>query len=573
MIILDLNSADERPIYGQIADRVKFAVAGGCVAAGGPGALGARAVEATGGEPEHGGAGLPRPADRGPAGIGAGDGLAGGRGGGGPLPGGAAGDRAACGCGARSTRRGRARWSRREIEAIFREEWARAAGQDNGDRAARLTTGRIEPDRSIRMLNIRDSRSRRLSRRSGGGTAWRHAGAVIRVDGLIKRYRGQTAVDGLSLEVPEGSVFGLLGENGAGKTTTIQALLGLIQPDAGRLEVLGLDPSRQGFEVRRRIGYVPEAPVLYDWMTVAEIGWFAAGVPPRRRRDRPAGYQARYAELTRGFELPAKRKIKALSKGMRAKVSLSLALASDPPLLILDEPTSGLDVLVRREFLESMVDLAGAGRTVLLSSHQIGEVERVASHVALLHQGKLILAEPLDELKARTFLVSVMFASRDHPEAPPEGRGLELIDAVGRPAPGALAGPRRRTARPARRCGRCRASRPWRSRRPAWRRSTSATCAAAGPSGRRRRASCTWRSYRSGGMWRLEGGEIGPAMPRPPSAGVSAMPVSTGRPPPSGPYAPPSTLHGAIGPCTCDCGGRTRGSSGRSGPSWCWPRA
>ena len=122
-----------------------------------------------------------------------------------------------------------------------------------------------------------------------------HSGAVIRVDGLIKRYRGQTAVDGLSLEVPAGSVFGLLGENGAGKTTTIQAMLGLIQPDAGRLEVLGLDPSRQGFEVRRRVGYVPEAPVLYDWMKVAEIGWFAAafhldarGPPPATRRGTPS---------------------------------------------------------------------------------------------------------------------------------------------------------------------------------------------------------------------------------------------------------------------------------------------
>ena len=118
---------------------------------------------------------------------------------------------------------------------------------------------------------------------------------------------------------------------------------------------------------------------------------------------------------------------------MRAKVSLSLALASDPDLLILDEPTSGLDVLVRRDFLESMVDLAGAGRTVLLSSHQIGEVERVASHIAILHRGKLLLAEPLDDLKARTFLLSVTFASRDHPVAPPEGRTLELIDASDAP--------------------------------------------------------------------------------------------------------------------------------------------
>jgi ABC-2 type transport system ATP-binding protein len=258
------------------------------------------------------------------------------------------------------------------------------------------------------------------------------AGTVIQVDGLVKRYQGQKAVDGLSLDVPEGAVFGLLGENGAGKTTTIQTLLGLVQPNAGRLEVLGLDPTRRGLEVRQRTGYVPEAPVLYDWMTVAEIGWFAAGfhLDPQ---GTTAGYQVRYTELARSFELPAKRKIKALSKGMRAKVSLALALASDPPLLILDEPTSGLDVLVRREFLESMVDLAGAGRTVLLSSHQIGEVERVASHVALLHKGKLILAEPLDELKARTFLLSVVFTGRGHSEAPPEARGLELIDATDAP--------------------------------------------------------------------------------------------------------------------------------------------
>src|SRR6202007_2129120 len=108
------------------------------------------------------------------------------------------------------------------------------------------------------------------------GHGMSRTGAGIRVEGLVKKYRGQAAVDGLTLEVPEGSVFGLLGENGAGKTTTIQSLLGLIRPTAGRLEMLGLDPSRQGLEVRRRVGYVPEAPVLYDWMTVAELGWFAA---------------------------------------------------------------------------------------------------------------------------------------------------------------------------------------------------------------------------------------------------------------------------------------------------------
>jgi ABC-2 type transport system ATP-binding protein len=256
--------------------------------------------------------------------------------------------------------------------------------------------------------------------------------AAVSTDKLTKRYRDQIALDGLSLQVPEGSVFGLLGENGAGKTTTLQILLGLVSPDGGSATVLGFDPRRQGLEIRRKVGYVPEAPALYDWMTVAEIGWFAAGFHPDPRTG-AAAFQTRYVALTDGFGLPAKRKIKDLSKGMKAKVSLALALASDPALLILDEPTSGLDVLVRREFLESMVDLASVGRTVVLSSHQISEVERVASHVALLHTGKLILAESMDDLRSRTFLLVLTFTSRDHPEAPPANLPLELIDAADAP--------------------------------------------------------------------------------------------------------------------------------------------
>ena len=251
---------------------------------------------------------------------------------------------------------------------------------------------------------------------------------AITIDKLTKRFKGQTAIDGLTLDVPKGSVFGLLGENGAGKTTTISTLLGLITPDSGKVQVLGLDPVRDGLEVRRRVGYVPEVPNLYDWMSIAEIGWFAAGFHPEGPQA-TIPYQLRFTELTKGFDLPPTRKIKLLSKGMRAKVSLALALASEPELLILDEPTSGLDVLVRREFLESMVDIAGAGRTVVLSSHQIGEVERVASHVALIHQGKLLLAEPLDELRDRTYLLSITFNTRDHLDGPPPGSPIEIIDA------------------------------------------------------------------------------------------------------------------------------------------------
>ncbi|MEN6497284.1 MAG: ABC transporter ATP-binding protein [Thermoguttaceae bacterium] len=217
---------------------------------------------------------------------------------------------------------------------------------------------------------------------------------VIRLDKVTKRFRGELALDNVSLEVPPGVVFALLGENGAGKTTAIRILLGLLEADAGQAEVLGLASDRQGLEIRRRVGYVAERPTLYDWMTVAETGWFAAGFYPD-------GFLTHYQQLVRQFELPGHRKLKTLSKGMRAKVALALAMAHDPDLLILDEPTSGLDTLVRRQFLESMVDRAAAGKTVFLSSHQIGEVERVADIVAILHDGKLVLVEPLDVLKSQ----------------------------------------------------------------------------------------------------------------------------------------------------------------------------
>lgn len=216
---------------------------------------------------------------------------------------------------------------------------------------------------------------------------------VIRFDHVTRKFGQQIALDDASFSVPRGVVFALLGENGAGKTTAIRLMLGLLAADAGRVDVLGLDSRSHGLEIRRRVGYVAERPTLYDWMTVGEIGWFAAGFYP-------AGFEERYRKLAGEFGLPNDRKLKALSKGMRAKVALSLAMAHDPELLILDEPTSGLDTLVRREFLESMVDLAATGRTVLLSSHQISEVERVADYVAIVRGGRLLVVERLEDLKA-----------------------------------------------------------------------------------------------------------------------------------------------------------------------------
>ena len=241
--------------------------------------------------------------------------------------------------------------------------------------------------------------------------------AVLAWQQVTKRFGRQRALDDISLTVPPGVVFALLGENGAGKTTAIRVSLGLLAPDSGSAHVLGLDSQRDDLQIRQRVGYVAEQPALYDWMTVEEMGWFAAGFYG-------GTYLAEYQTLARQFNLPMGQQIKSLSKGMRAKVSLSLALANDPELLILDEPTSGLDPLVRREFLERMVDRAAAGKSVLLSSHQITEVERVADHVAILHEGQIALVASLDELKTNIQELTVTLSEENH--VPPAVTGVIL---------------------------------------------------------------------------------------------------------------------------------------------------
>ena len=255
---------------------------------------------------------------------------------------------------------------------------------------------------------------------------------VIRLDKVTKRFGAETALDGVSLEVPGGVVFALLGENGAGKTTAIRIMLGLAEADSGGAEVLGLKSAKQGLEIRQRVGYVPERPTLYEWMTVEEIGWFTAGFYG-------GGFLPEYQRLVAQFGLPARKKLKTLSKGMHAKVVLALALAHQPELLILDEPTSGLDALVRREFLESMVDRAAQGQTVFLSSHQIVEVERVADIVAILRKGKLLLVEPLERLKAEVRRLTVTL--KDGASAPPRFGG-QILSAADEGPPMASLGPR-----------------------------------------------------------------------------------------------------------------------------------
>lgn len=223
--------------------------------------------------------------------------------------------------------------------------------------------------------------------------------SVISLKRVYKRFKQTVALHDVSLDVPKGVVFALLGENGAGKSTLIKILTGFVSADYGHAAVLGHDCEYESMQIRRSIGYVSDAPALYDWMTPPEIGWFTSAFYAE-------GFLTRYQNLLAELNVPLATKIKDLSKGQRAKVALALAIGHDPELLILDEPTSGLDPMVRRQFLESMVDRAAVGRTVLLSSHQISEVERVADWVAILHQGQLKVIAPLEELKTNVQLVT-----------------------------------------------------------------------------------------------------------------------------------------------------------------------
>ncbi len=212
---------------------------------------------------------------------------------------------------------------------------------------------------------------------------------IIATHGLTKIFGGRAVVNRVNLTVPQGAIFALLGGNGAGKSTTIKMLTGLLPPDAGTATVLGQDCWTDAIGLRHRVGYVPERPRFYDWMTVRDIGWFTAGF-------HKTGFAPRYVELVQRFRLDPSARLKTLSKGGYAKVGLALALAPDPEVLILDEPTSGLDLFIRREFLASMVEMAGA-------------VERVASHAGFMAEGRLLLSASIEELRKRIVRVRLRF--------------------------------------------------------------------------------------------------------------------------------------------------------------------
>ncbi|HSJ82259.1 MAG TPA: ABC transporter ATP-binding protein [Acidimicrobiia bacterium] len=217
---------------------------------------------------------------------------------------------------------------------------------------------------------------------------------AIRTEALVKDYGRVRGLDGLDLEVRTGEVYGFLGPNGAGKTTTIRLLFDLIRPTTGSVMVLGLDPRADGIELRRRIGYLADDFVVDGRQTPRELLTYLANL---RGGVSPAVID----ELAQRLDLDLTRRIGALSRGNRQKVGVVQAFMHDPELFILDEPTSGLDPFLQQEFSVMVRQAVSEGRTVFMSSHVMGEVQRVADRVGIIRGGRLTTVEGVHELRDR----------------------------------------------------------------------------------------------------------------------------------------------------------------------------
>jgi len=221
--------------------------------------------------------------------------------------------------------------------------------------------------------------------------------AAIEVRRLTKVYGKKRALDHVDLKVEEGSIFGFLGPNGAGKTTTLRMLTGLARPTKGTVRVLGHDVSSADNAVRAEIGFLPDVPGFYEWMTAEEFLRFAGGLFGIERRilDQRVGVLLDLAGLT-----DVTTRIGGYSRGMKQRLGVAQALINAPKLLMLDEPTSALDPMGRKEVLDMLESLRGR-TTVFFSTHILGDVERICDTVAILDHGRLVVQSPIDELKAR----------------------------------------------------------------------------------------------------------------------------------------------------------------------------
>jgi ABC-2 type transport system ATP-binding protein len=230
---------------------------------------------------------------------------------------------------------------------------------------------------------------------------------AIITEKLTKYYGSRCVVKHVGLRIPAGSVYGFLGRNGAGKTTTIKMLLGMVQPNYGRVELLGHEVPGMPPEVKGRIAYLAEGHPLYGWMTVAEAGRFGRSFHAERWN------QPLLDQVLEHFEIPLRSKLRRLSHGQRANVALALAIAPDPDLLVLDDPTLGLDTVARRDFLMSMIHLVQRqGRTILFSSHILADVERVADRIGILVDGVLRVDCPTERFKESVSKIVLEFPGR-----------------------------------------------------------------------------------------------------------------------------------------------------------------
>ena len=218
--------------------------------------------------------------------------------------------------------------------------------------------------------------------------------AAIEVVELTKRYGSARGCEEVSFEVETGSVFGFLGPNGAGKSTVIRTLLDFQRPTSGSARLLGLDSRRDSVAIHRRTGYLPGDLVLFERLTGRDhldlFGRARGGISP-----------AVVDDLVARFDVELDRPVRELSKGNRQKIGLMLAFAHEPELVVLDEPTSGLDPLVQEKFHELLREMAGSGRTVLLSSHVLDEVQRVADRITVIREGRVVVTDTIAALQAK----------------------------------------------------------------------------------------------------------------------------------------------------------------------------
>lgn len=247
---------------------------------------------------------------------------------------------------------------------------------------------------------------------------------IISIQNLSRRFGSNLALDNVTLEIPRGIVMGLMGENGAGKTTLIKHILGLLKAQSGSVSVFGRNPVADPVTVLSNIGYLSEEGDLPTWMRVHELFRYAAGFY--------STWDDAYAKLlTDQFQLDITAPLNKLSKGQRSRAGLVVAMAYRPALLVLDEPSSGLDPIVRRDILGAIIrTIADDGRTVLFSSHLLGEVERVADRIAIVKSGKLLLTDSLDEVKEKHFGVTLRFAEAR--QMPPNIPGFMAWEGSGR---------------------------------------------------------------------------------------------------------------------------------------------